>query len=679
MPLATVVVDVPTAVWEKTAAQPPRGPWVSRCDDLSCATSGPERPLRPKAESWETAVGQLPVAGTRATEAAAAGRPHSSQSSGSNGEQALPPRARPVDGDEPPVLNTDTCVLLPLLDRKGAVDFSGRQLTALPCVHDVAAKWRHGSGSKAAVQARMLQLSHNSITSLFASPASLAPAQPIALAAFTKLVMLDVSRNELTSLAGVEQMNSLRVLQASRNKIEDLGPLFGPDSGLRRSAALRVLDVSFNQLRTLLPDPVDSADNSLRCVHTLVLSYNHLTRLSDLDRLFPDLLELRVTRNQIMEPPQALPKRISRLDLQQNYLDEAAQGRVRELQRRMRYLRQVDLDGQRTRQEVAAEADNTTGAEGIQGSESEAGARDAGEVHHHHAVAVDDGATENASLDTVGVGSLPRTEEEGRCGGAGQLCLREAGAQPRMRRAPPHDASVAPAASIWQPDLRWLEKAPPKVAAILACAFAAAALRTSSRTSHFWVQPRVVATGLTGALALIHEISQTELAGPCLRLYLGDPNRGGVAAAAETPAAPWALTRKAPCLPLAHSTAAAQGTVENVKAVEEADAAGKENAPPQQRQRGKAPPLEKLTVPPSSAPPPMPKRNIFTRGASGREWLIDELKAPLNWSETSQCHRPSGPCLTRRTKQERIDRRRKGPALSDAPQGQKPTFGRTVL
>ncbi|RNF09077.1 leucine-rich repeat protein (LRRP) [Trypanosoma rangeli] len=680
MPVETVAVDVPTAVCEKTATHGPRGPCASGGDDL-CAIPRTERLLQAIGENSDGEVELFQGAHARGAAAAEAGMPHSSQSSGSNGGRVLPPRTRPLNGAEPPTLNADTCVILPSPSLKGVVDFSGWQLTVLPCVHDMAAKSKHNSGSKAASQARMLQLSHNCITSLIATPASATRVQPIALANFTKLVMLDVSRNELTSLDGVEKMKSLRVLQASHNKIVDLEPLFRPDSSLQRSATLRVLDVSFNQIHTLLPSSSDTADSSLHCLHTLMLSYNRLTQLGDLERLFPDVLELRIIRNQLTEPPQSLPKRISRLELQQNYLDEDAQTRMRELQRRMRYLREVELGEQRTRQEVASETDNTTAGEGIQDSGSEEDVTEDGEVHH---AVDDDDASEAESRDTVDATTLPCMEEEeeeedGQGGDAGQISLREVGAQPPGPRVPSHNTFVDPAVPVRLQDLRWLENAQREVTAMLASVFATAALQASYCVSHVRVQPRVNKTELTRVLSLIHEFyCGTEPTVPCMPLCLGDTKRDGVVQAGATLAALLTLTGKPPCLSLTQSTTEPQETVEEVGVVEH-DVDGKENALPQQRQRGNLHTLEERALCPTPASLFMPKGNLFTRGTCGREWLIGELKAPLNWSQTSQCHGLCGSYLMRRTRQERIDRRRKPPEVSNAPQDGKVNCERIVL
>ncbi|ESL10797.1 leucine-rich repeat protein (LRRP), partial [Trypanosoma rangeli SC58] len=525
MPVATVAVDVPTAVCEKTATHGPRGPWTSGVDDL-CAIPRTGRLLQATGDNSDGEVELIQGAHVYGTAAAEAGMPHSSRSLGSNGGRVLPPRARPFNGAEPPTLNVDTCVILLSESRKGVVDVSGRQLTVLPCLHDVAAKSKHSSGSKAAAQARMLLLSHNHINSLIATRASATPAHPIALANFAKLVLLDVSRNELTSLDGVENMKSLRVLQASHNKIGDLGPLFRPDSGLQRSATLRVLDVGFNQIYTLLPSSLDTADNSLRCLQTLMLSYNRLTQLGDLERLFPDVLELRVARNQLTDPPQSLPKRISRLELQQNYLDAAAQTRMRELQQRMRYLREVELGEQRTRQEVVSETDNTTAGAGLHDSESEEDVTENGEVHH--AVDYDD-ASEAENRDTVDATPLPCMEEEEDQGGdAGPVSLREVAAQPPGPRVPSHHTFVDPAAPVCPQDPRWLENASREVTAILASVFAAAALRASSCVSHVGVQSRVNETELTRVLALIHEFHYNmEPTVLCMPLCSIDTKRDG--------------------------------------------------------------------------------------------------------------------------------------------------------
>ncbi|EAN96716.1 putative leucine-rich repeat protein (LRRP) [Trypanosoma cruzi] len=660
MPVAMVVVDVPTAVCDKTVAQTQSGPWARGADELYSSLHIEGSPWLMDEKNNEE-IEHLPVARGHVVDGVNAGKKNSFPSSSSHSNRTVPPKTCAFNVVKPPNLKYDSCVVLPVLGRNELLDLSSRQLTVLPCLHNTAAKTRHGSGARVASQVRTLQLSRNSITSLVAVPEPSLSAQPTALAEFTRVVLLDVSRNEITSLAGVENMTSLRVLQASHNKIEDLGPLFTPNSILQKSAALRVLDVSFNQIRTLLPPSVDVLEKPMRSLHTLTLSYNHLSELNDLDMLFPDVVELRVARNRMTELPQVLPKRIYRIELQQNYLDEVAQNNVREIQRRMRCLRDVEMSEQRTRQEDTSETENATSFEGVHGTENEEDRMDDA-VLHRHAFAVDhveSDAENRGMLDVV----VPHSIFEGQDKNAGQLKLRE------MIIAPPHiecaslqKRSVIPTAWAWQKNPRWLEKDLPHVTMMLTRVIASASLHSSSKISYLWVQPRIIEAGSTGALVLIHEFSHAELVVPSIRLSVGDVNRVCVALSHETLAAPCALAGNLLFSLLTQSTGETHGVADKIRVFKEDEEEKEKTTPLQRQQRMKDFSLQKLTVFYKSIQSSMPKRNPFTHGTSGREWLMSELRAPLNWSETRRRPCPFTSCLPlRRTKQERIDRRRKIP------------------
>ncbi|EKF28693.1 leucine-rich repeat protein (LRRP), putative, partial [Trypanosoma cruzi marinkellei] len=207
---------------------------------------------------------------------------------------------------------------------------------------------------------------------------------------------------------------------------------------------------------------------------------------------------------------------------------------------------------------------------------------------------------------------------------------------------------------------RWLEKASSDVTMMLTRVIASASLHSSCKVSYLWVQPRIIEAGSTGALVLIHEFSHVELGVPSIRLSVGDANRVCVALSHETLAAPCALATNLPFSLLTQSTRETHGVVDNMRVCKE-DKEEKENTTPLW-QRIKDPSLQKLTVFHKSIQSSMPKRNPFTHGTSGREWLMGELRAPLNWSETRRRPCPFISCLPlRRTKQERIDRRRKIP------------------
>ncbi|CBH11608.1 hypothetical protein, conserved [Trypanosoma brucei gambiense DAL972] len=269
-----------------------------------------------------------------------------------------------------------TCVWLPKETCLTFLDFSEKRLRTLPCPHGPGKHSCHGSGIVSLAKGRVnpmecvqvLQLSRNKI-SLLTRPTPVARGgeggikangaagvvgKPLRLTAFRRVVLLDVSYNELVGLEGVECMVSLRELQASHNRITNLHPLFAPHSLLGSPHALQVLDVSFNAITTILPrenvgsdcDSVEEPQPQLLGLRSLDLSCNFLTELNGVSSLFPNLQKLRVLYNRITEVP-PLPKSLHYLSLQKNFLSKPEVRRGMELRGELPHLTLMNLSEQR--------------------------------------------------------------------------------------------------------------------------------------------------------------------------------------------------------------------------------------------------------------------------------------------------------------------------------------------
>nr|CCC90838.1 putative leucine-rich repeat protein (LRRP) [Trypanosoma congolense IL3000] len=262
-----------------------------------------------------------------------------------------------------------TCVYLPKATCLTFLDFSEKRLHTLPCPHRPSGQSGHGSGISYWAGGRpnpfdcvqVLHLSHNSITHLTkpkvastGDDESCGVGKPIRLSLFKRVVLMDLSHNGLVSLVGVESMPSLRELQASHNNITNLIPLFLPDSLLRHSTGLQVLDVSFNAIKCIIPkikgneksEGAGETQQQLLGLRTLNICNNYLKQLGDMTMLFPNLQKLRAVYNGLTEVP-PLPKSLQYLVLQYNYLSKAEVRRATELRDDLPHLKLMSLGDQR--------------------------------------------------------------------------------------------------------------------------------------------------------------------------------------------------------------------------------------------------------------------------------------------------------------------------------------------
>jgi Leucine-rich repeat (LRR) protein len=101
------------------------------------------------------------------------------------------------------------------------------------------------------------------------------------------LVSLDLTRSDISSLAGLEDLVFLEAVTLTENQVDDLGPL----SAVRN---LRHLDADHNQVTDLRPL------RGLRSLTFLDLAYNHLSDVSVLSSL-PSLETLNLDANDVQD------------------------------------------------------------------------------------------------------------------------------------------------------------------------------------------------------------------------------------------------------------------------------------------------------------------------------------------------------------------------------------------
>jgi len=175
---------------------------------------------------------------------------------------------------------------------------------------------------------------------------------PAVIQEAVKLQSLNINRNEISRLKGVEGLSNLRVLEANNNWIKDLGDL-------KNLPKLEVLSLGANRLKQLqemdLVDKkkavlthLDLSANSLekienlnehRALEALHLGNNRISRIEHLSAL-KNLEYLRLNDNEIVEI-EGLEQLTSleRLDLRYNEI-ERVQGLYS-----LRNLARLDLDG----------------------------------------------------------------------------------------------------------------------------------------------------------------------------------------------------------------------------------------------------------------------------------------------------------------------------------------------
>ncbi|KPA75824.1 putative leucine-rich repeat protein [Leptomonas pyrrhocoris] len=261
----------------------------------------------------------------------------------------------------------------------GRLDLRARGLTVLPCLHlageDTAAAHRssddgagsphsdvvtcvssHGSGDTSAVYLHAVNLRQNRIRSLLTpSPRSNTTDGPRStpLPFYAHVSSLDLTHNELTSIAGVEALRCLRSLRLAFNKLTSLAPLWASPY----VAELDVLDVSSNALSELMtaedvralelhririvthPTQAKATTGGHRSTKTtttyksmrlrvLYAANNALRSVPCSIYTLSHLADLRLCRNEIESVPESFPSRaclpmLARLDLSVNCLPPA--------------------------------------------------------------------------------------------------------------------------------------------------------------------------------------------------------------------------------------------------------------------------------------------------------------------------------------------------------------------
>ncbi len=169
-------------------------------------------------------------------------------------------------------------------------------LTERPCVPSPPLQTRLDLSGRSAeyvvnLLAQLMQNTNSPVASqcVFFAAARLSPALtsvPSVLGALGALQELDLSNNELTRLEGLDRLTELAVLRVDFNAIKQV-------EGLEGCRKLRHLSISNNQVRSCFPPPPDSANYTLRFIHSLfrvcddhqLSSVRNLTHLRTLEVL----------------------------------------------------------------------------------------------------------------------------------------------------------------------------------------------------------------------------------------------------------------------------------------------------------------------------------------------------------------------------------------------------------
>lgn len=258
---------------------------------------------------------------------------------GSGGGELLEERARRAEA----VRSGMWCVVVSddvLANQGASCELAQRVLGYLPCLHAAELGTAHGNGNGLVAGVESLNLRNNSLSSLdhrhvpsgsdgdggaAAAAAGLLPA-PCPLGLFFSVTSLDVTNNELTSLAGIDALPYLTSLRAARNGLRSLGALWRS----RYVAQLELLEVSGNRLAEIISE-ADAA--RLRragrplALRSLAAASNGIREVPAALAVFARLETLRLQRNKIAAVSNSFPSccpALAAVDLSGNRLDVAA-------------------------------------------------------------------------------------------------------------------------------------------------------------------------------------------------------------------------------------------------------------------------------------------------------------------------------------------------------------------
>ncbi|CAD2220608.1 hypothetical protein ADEAN_000813000 [Angomonas deanei] len=145
------------------------------------------------------------------------------------------------------------------------LNWSGLGISCLPCVHGSTpvTDSPHGSGEEMVCQTcRNLNLRNNLIETIFECNATheTSMVKNIALSAFVHLTFLDLTKNKIVSLDGIQKLNLLKSLRLAHNRIKSLSPIWETAADSTEEAekklvcSLEVLDVSYNALECIVSE-----------------------------------------------------------------------------------------------------------------------------------------------------------------------------------------------------------------------------------------------------------------------------------------------------------------------------------------------------------------------------------------------------------------------------------------